>query len=166
MDHLWSPWRYRYVQKGPPEQGCVFCRMAAEGNDEQNHVLHRGQHNFVVLNLYPYTTGHLMVVPYEHVDSLEAASAETLSEMMLLAQKSQRHLREVYKPGGFNIGMNLAESAGAGIPGHIHLHVLPRWYGDTNFMTTVAETRVLPEDLPATYAKLRAAFEGALKISS
>ncbi|MGD0296144.1 MAG: HIT domain-containing protein [Bryobacteraceae bacterium] len=151
MDYLWSPWRYQYVQKKLPDIGCVFCRP-------EKFVVYRGKLNFVVLNLYPYTTGHLMIVPYEHIGSLQAASAETLQEMILLAQQAQRHLAAIYKPDGFNLGMNLGESAGAGIADHIHLHVLPRWYGDTSFVTTISETRVLPEDLSVTHQKLAAAF--------
>jgi ATP adenylyltransferase len=159
MDHLWSPWRYQYVQKTKTGEGCIFCQAAASGEDQENLLVHRGQRNFVMLNLYPYTTGHLMVVPYEHVDTLEDAAAQTLEEMILLVRRSQCHLREIYKPPGFNLGMNLGESAGAGIAEHIHMHVLPRWPGDTNFMTTIGETRVLPEALPDTWRKLRAAFE-------
>jgi ATP adenylyltransferase len=158
MEHLWSPWRYRYVTTQRAGMSCIFCQVAAEEKDEENLVVYRGRHNFIVLNRYPYTSGHLMIVPYEHVDSLDGATAEVLQEMILLAQQSQAHLREIYKPEGLNLGMNLGESAGAGIAGHIHLHVLPRWTGDTNFMTTVSETRVLPEDLPATYRKLRQSF--------
>jgi ATP adenylyltransferase len=160
MDHLWSPWRYRYVQKEAREPGCVFCRIPAEHRDEENLLVHRGARCFAMLNLYPYSTGHMMVVPYQHVDMLEGTPDETLQEMILLARDAQRHLREVYKPGGFNIGMNLGESAGAGIAEHIHMHVLPRWMGDTNFMTTTAETRVLPEELATTYRKLRSAWGG------
>jgi ATP adenylyltransferase len=158
MDHLWSPWRYQYVQKEKTGSGCVFCQAAAAGRDEENLVVYRARKNYIILNLYPYSTGHLMVVPYEHVDTLGAASQETLEEMMLLVQRSERHLQEIYKPPGFNLGMNLGESAGAGIAEHIHMHVLPRWPGDTNFMTTVAETRVLPEDLSVTWRKLKEAF--------
>jgi ATP adenylyltransferase len=160
MDHLWSPWRYQYVQKEHAAAGCILCQKAAEQNDAENFLVYRGKHNFIVLNLYPYTTGHLMIVPYEHVDTLEAASKESLEEMILLAQEAQRHLGAIYKPTGFNLGMNLGESAGAGIAGHIHMHVLPRWTGDTSFITTVAETRVLPEDLAVTYRKLNEAFWG------
>jgi ATP adenylyltransferase len=158
MDHLWSPWRYQYVQTARAADGCIFCQKAAEQNDQENFLVHRGQHNFILLNIYPYTTGHLMVAPYAHVDTLEAASQEALQEMMLLTQQAQRHLRETYKPDGFNLGMNLGESAGAGIAGHIHMHLLPRWVGDASFMTTVSETRVLPEDLTVTYRKLSKAF--------
>jgi ATP adenylyltransferase len=117
MDQLWSPWRYQYVQKAHATEGCIFCQKAAEQNDAENLVVYRGKQNFVVLNLYPYTIGHMMVVPYEHIATLEAASAGTLEEMILLAQRAQRHLREIYRSPGFNIGMNLGESAGAGIAG-------------------------------------------------
>ena len=158
MDHLWSPWRYRYVQKADPQDVCIFCQKAAESRDEENFIVWRAKLNYVILNLYPYTTGHLMIAPYEHVATLEAAPDETLREMTLLAKQSQHYLRSIYKPGGFNIGMNIGEMAGAGVAGHIHLHVVPRWVGDANFMTTAGETRVLPEDLAETYRKLKAAF--------
>ena len=158
MDHLWSPWRYQYVQKKETGGECVFCRAAQAGRDEEYLIVHRALKNFVILNLYPYSTGHLMVVPYDHVDTLHGATPAALEEMMLLVQQSERHLQQIYQPPGFNLGMNLGQSAGAGIAEHIHMHVLPRWPGDTNFMTTVAETRVLPEDLATTWRKLRDAF--------
>ena len=160
MDHLWSPWRYRYVQgaRDSDDAACIFCRMAAEKKDDENFIVHRGARNFVVLNLFPYTTGHMMIVPYEHVASLECATPESLQEMILLARAAERHLAQVYRAPGFNLGMNLGEMAGAGIAGHLHMHVLPRWAGDTNFMTAVAETRVMPEELASTYRKLREAF--------
>ena len=157
MDHLWSPWRYQYVQKEKTGSGCVFCLAAASREDEDNLVVYRGG-IIVMLNLYPYSTGHLMVVPYQHVDNLQDATRETLEEMILLVREAQRHLGDIYRAPGINLGMNLGESAGAGIAEHIHMHVLPRWPGDTNFMTTVAETRVLPEDLPSTWRRLREAF--------
>jgi len=158
MDHLWSPWRYQYVTTGASRTGCIFCEIAAASRDEENLVVFRAHDNYVVLNRYPYTSGHLMIVPYLHVDTLEAAPGQTLHELIELAQAAQRHIREIYKPDGFNLGMNLGQSAGAGIAGHIHMHVMPRWTGDTSFITTVAETRVLPEDLAVTYRKLTAAF--------
>ena len=158
MDHLWSPWRYQYVQKEKTGSGCVFCLAAASREDQDNLVVFRGRNNLVMLNLYPYSTGHLMVVPYQHVDNLQDATRGTLEEMILLVRDAQRHLSEIYRAPGINLGMNLGESAGAGIAEHIHMHVLPRWPGDTNFMTTVAETRVLPEDLPSTWRRLREAF--------
>jgi ATP adenylyltransferase len=158
MDHLWSPWRYQYVQKERTGSGCVFCLAAASKQDQENLVVYRGRNNFVMLNLYPYSTGHLMVVPYQHVDNLQDATGETLEELILLVRDAQQHLAEIYRAPGFNLGMNLGESAGAGIAEHIHMHVLPRWPGDTNFMTTIAETRVLPEDLSATWRKVSEAF--------
>lgn len=127
-------------------------------HDEHNFVLHRAQHCFVVLNLYPYISGHLMIVPYLHTSEFDATPKEVTDEMMDQAKRSQTALREVYKPAGFNLGMNLGSAAGAGIADHLHIHVLPRWAGDTNFMTTVGEARVLPEDLPTTYSKLRVKF--------
>jgi ATP adenylyltransferase len=159
MDHLWSPWRYQYVSKSGPAAGCIFCLKGSQQLDRENYVIHRGPLTFALLNIYPYSTGHLMIAPYEYVASLEPASEAIVNEMMQTARLAEIHLCEVYKPQGFNIGMNLGESAGAGVPGHIHMHVLPRWAGDTNFMTTVAETRVLPESLDVTYDKLKKAFE-------
>ncbi len=158
MDRLWSPWRYQYVKGGPATAGCVFCQKAEAGNEEENLVLHRGVHCYALLNLYPYTNGHLMIAPYEHVDSLAAASAAAAAEMMELARIAETALRRVYQPGGINLGMNLGECAGAGVAGHIHLHVLPRWLGDANFMSVVGETRVLIEELPVTWQRLREAF--------
>ena len=158
MDHLWSPWRYRYVSTAGPSQACIFCAKSASSDDRANYVVLRAQHNFVLLNLYPYTTGHLMIAPYEHVATLSEAHPETLAEMMRLTQRAEQALRQVYKPEGVNIGMNLGECAGAGVAGHIHMHVLPRWVGDASFMTSVAETRVLPEVLETTYDRLQKAL--------
>jgi ATP adenylyltransferase len=133
--------------------------MAADPeHDEDNFVLHRAAHTFVVLNIYPYITGHLMVVPYLHTSEFDSLAKEITDELMDLAKRSQTALREVYSPSGFNLGMNLGAAGGAGITDHMHIHLLPRWSGDTNFMTTVAETRVLPEDLKTTYSKLRKKF--------
>ena len=138
---------------------CVFCRLAGDTeNDETNFVLHRGTNAFVALNLYPYITGHLLVVPYQHLGDLDSTAKEITDELMDLTKKSETALGKVYSPPGFNIGMNLGAAAGAGIPDHIHLHILPRWSGDTNFMTSVAETRVIPEDLHTTYNRLRGQF--------
>ena len=161
MERLWSPWRAKYIASGVDSQRdeCVFCLIASHPeDDETNFVLHRAQHAFIVLNLYPYITGHLMVVPYLHTSEFDSTAKEITDELMDLAKRSQTALREVYKPSGFNMGMNLGSAAGAGIADHLHIHLLPRWGGDTNFMTTVGESRVLPEDLPATYAKLRHKF--------
>jgi ATP adenylyltransferase len=158
MDRLWSPWRYRYVSTASPG-GCIFCEKASSSDDRGNLVVLRAERNFLLLNLYPYTNGHLMIAPYEHVATLEDAAPATLEEMMRLTTRAQKALREVYKPGGFNIGMNLGECAGAGVAGHIHMHVLPRWFGDASFMSTVGETRVLPEALETTYDRLKAALQ-------
>ena len=158
MDHLWSPWRYRYIQTAEGTDTCIFCQKAGEQKDEENLIVHRGRHNFVILNLFPYTTGHLMVAPYQHVDTLDKADEASVTEMMLLVRDAQTHLGSVYKAHGFNLGMNLGSAAGAGIDGHIHMHVLPRWRGDANFMSVIGETRVMPEDLGETYRKLRDAW--------
>jgi len=158
MDYLWSPWRYQYVTKSAPLVGCVFCVAWTEERDREHYVVHRAQHNFVMLNLYPYSTGHLLIAPYQHIATLEAAPEPVTQEMMQLVRQSEVHLRAAYRPQGLNIGMNIGESAGAGVPGHIHMHVLPRWAGDTNFMTTVSETRVLPESLDVTFEKLKKAW--------
>jgi ATP adenylyltransferase len=137
----------------------VLCRIAANPDqDATNFVLHRSPHAFVVLNLYPYITGHLMVVPYLHTSEFDSVAKEITDEMMDLAKRAQAALREVYSPSGFNLGMNLGAAAGAGIADHIHIHLLPRWTGDTNFMTTVGDSRVIPEALETTYAKLRLKF--------
>lgn len=132
--------------------------MAAAQNDEESLIVRRGEHNFVVLNRFPYTSGHLMIVPYSHVPELGGLSDAGATEMMALTRAAERHLRGIYRPDGLNLGMNIGESAGAGIAGHIHMHVLPRWTGDANFMTTVGETRVLPEELDVTWRRLKTAF--------
>ena len=165
MDILWSPWRYDYIKSGSsdehsrPPSSCVFCALKEEaGDDESKAILHRGRYNFVVLNIYPYISGHLLIVPYEHLGELDAAPKETTDELMDLAKRAQTLLRENYRPHGFNLGMNLGRAAGAGVADHIHMHVMPRWTGDTNFMSTIGETRVIPEDLSTTYNKLHGKF--------
>ena len=160
MDYLWSPWRYRYVSSADGTPGCIFCTAASEHKDEENLVAWRGRHNFVILNRYPYTSGHLMVVPYAHVATLEELPDETLSEMALLTRDAEKHLRAIYRPEGLNLGMNIGKCAGAGIADHVHTHVVPRWTGDSNFMSVVGETRVLPEELGETYRKVSAAWRG------
>jgi ATP adenylyltransferase len=158
VDYIWSPWRYPYLTAAKQPEGCIFCAMAAGDQDEESLVVFRGEHNFVVLNRFPYTSGHLMVVPYLHVPDLAGLDDATAGELMALTRASERHIRHTYRPDGLNLGMNIGESAGAGIAGHIHMHVLPRWTGDANFMSTVAQTRVLPEDLHVTWRRLREAF--------
>ena len=159
MDYLWTPWRYQYVTKGAEPSGCVFCASGSDtAHDKEHLVIHRGAKNFVLLNRYPYTSGHVMVVPYEHAATLEDLPDETLVELIRMARAAERQLRRVYRPEGLNFGFNIGQSAGAGIAGHVHLHALPRWTGDTSFMTSIGETRVLPEDLDTTWERLRKAF--------
>lgn len=160
LDRLWSPWRSQYISgEGSSMSGCVFCELQSDpSKDEQNFVLYRGATSYIVLNLYPYVSGHLLIVPYAHVGELDGADKETTDEMMDLSKRCQTALRDIYRPDGFNLGMNLGSAAGAGIVAHIHMHILPRWNGDTNFMTSVADSRVLPEDLATTYEKLRGRF--------
>jgi len=158
MDYLWTPWRYSYIASGPKKDGCVFCQAVAAQDDAGTLIVLRAEKSFVILNRYPYTSGHVMVVPYAHVSDFSAADPDALAEMMRLAQRVQVALVHTYRPEGFNIGMNLGRAAGAGIVDHLHLHVLPRWSGDANFMTVVGETRVEPEELPTTYERLRKAL--------
>lgn len=158
MDHVWSPWRYKYISKQVKDAGCVFCKLSATQRDAENFILFRGAHNFIVLNIFPYTSGHLMIVPYQHVAELHAVAKPISDEMMDLAKECQKALSEAYRPNGFNLGINLGEAAGAGIAEHLHLHVLPRWIGDANFTTTIGETRILPEDLETTYGRLKGYF--------
>jgi ATP adenylyltransferase len=159
MDYLWTPWRFRYIADAAKDEGCVFCAALAIKNDAAALIVLRANKNFVILNRYPYTSGHVMIVPYTHSADLAATDVESLAEMMALAQRVQVALERTYRPQGYNLGMNLGRAAGAGVTGHLHLHVLPRWSGDSNFMTVVSETRVEPEDLSTTYEKLRSALE-------
>jgi ATP adenylyltransferase len=166
LDHLWSPWRLEYVISQKPE-GCVFCRAlrppkqptSAAASAEADLVVHQGQLAYVILNLYPYNNGHLMVVPYRHEASLAALTRDEMNELGALTQLSERVLREAYRLEGINVGVNLGSPAGAGIEEHVHLHLVPRWNGDTNFMTVVGDTRVLPEDIRATASRLKPVFE-------
>ena len=156
MDRLYSPWRYRYVSStSHAVDGCVFCAAAAD----EPLVLARGAAVFVILNLYPYNSGHLMVVPNRHVASLAHLDSAELSELMAFVQRAEIALNEVYQPQGINVGVNLGRAAGAGIADHLHVHLVPRWVGDTNFMSVVGETRVLPEEVPASAERLRPVFE-------
>ena len=161
MDHLFSPWRYQYLRSAtkPPSDGdCVFCKIAQTEDDEAELVVYRGERNYVVLNRYPYINGHSMVIPYEHVSTLEAPPVETLEEMMRLTRRLETALRSLYRPDGVNIGMNIGRAAGAGVAGHIHMHALPRWFADANFLSVVGETRVLAEELDVTWRRLREAL--------
>ena len=160
MDYLWTPWRYQYMaQAASPERpACIFCQALAEGKDSETLIVHRGAKAFLILNRFPYTSGHVMIVPYAHVAELKLCGAETLDEMMQLAQRVEAVYRREYRPDGMNLGMNLGRAAGAGVAAHLHLHMLPRWIGDSNFMTVTGETRVHPEDLKTTYDRLSRAL--------
>lgn len=158
MDHLWSPWRLEYIL-GPKAPHCVFCQKITAGDDQAEHMVLRGQTCYITLNKYPYNNGHLLIVPYAHVPSLEDLPTETLTEVMLLANKGMAALRMAMRPQGFNVGANLGKVSGAGIEAHVHLHVVPRWSADTNFMSVVGDTRTIPESLDQTFAGLRKALE-------
>jgi ATP adenylyltransferase len=182
MDLLWTPWRYAYVTTAdgavrpgvppslnawPGDLHCVFCNliasidyaiangMSADEAEAAGGLILRGKHCFVCLNAYPYTSGHVMVMPYAHQDRLAKLPRETAHELIDMAQLTERALERLYRPHGLNFGMNLGQAAGAGVAGHLHMHAMPRWVGDTNFMTTIGETRVLPEDLGTTWKRLR-----------
>ena len=158
MDHLWSPWRLEYVKASKPDTECVFCLALGPGSADPL-VLFQGRTAYVVLNRYPYNNGHLMVVPCRHVATLTGLTPEELLEVAVLTQRSEAALREAYEPGGINVGLNLGKPAGGGIHYHLHVHLVPRWIGDANFMTVVGETRVLAEELGATAERLRPIFE-------
>jgi ATP adenylyltransferase len=185
MDYLWTPWRYAYITSAdtaarpgvparlaawPGDLGCVFCNLIASidfaiangmGRDEAEAaggLVLRGKHCFICLNAFPYTSGHVLAMPYAHLDRLAALPTATAHELIELAQRAELVLERLYRPHGFNFGMNLGQAGGAGVAGHVHLHALPRWAGDTNFMTAIAETRILPEDLETTWKRLRQAF--------
>ena len=186
MDHLWTPWRYAYVtatdgaprpgvpsslSAWPGDLGCVFCNLIAsidhaiangmkpEEAEAAGGLILRAKHCFICLNAYPYTSGHVMVMPYAHLDRLSALPVEAAHELMDLAKRTELVLQKLYNPHGFNFGLNIGKAGGAGVAGHLHLHALPRWAGDTNFMTTVAESRVLPEELDITWKRMREAFQ-------
>jgi ATP adenylyltransferase len=158
VDVIRSPWRQAYVSQGAHEPDCVLCRALEGAGSPDSLVVHEAPLSFVVMNLYPYNSGHVMISPRRHVARLSEASPEEVTELMLLARRSEAILQQLYRPDGINVGMNLGRSAGAGVDGHIHLHVVPRWSGDTNFMTVVGETRVVPEDPVAASARLRPHF--------
>ena len=170
MDFLWSPWRYRYVTGQEPTKpgkraadgsdatGCIFCDKLADSNDEANLILHRGARAFALLNLYPYCSGHVMIAPNAHVGSLGATDDATWAEIATLAKRVEAAIQTAYHPDGVNLGMNLGASAGAGIADHIHMHILPRWVADANFVSVIGETRVLPEALDVTWERIRKAF--------
>ena len=158
METLFTPWRYSYIVRSPQEPECFFCAAGREPEDADRLVVHMAHHHLVMLNLHPYSSGHLMVAPLAHLASPFESSEEACAEFWPLVLKTQRVLAKAYTPDGFNLGMNVGRSAGAGVPGHFHFHVVPRWAGDTNFMTVLAEVRLLPEDLRQSRERLRALF--------
>jgi ATP adenylyltransferase len=157
---IWAPWRLAYVKDAAKdnEEECIFCAKPAADDDEATLIVHRGEHSFVILNLFPYTNGHLMVAPYAHIGRIQELPPETVAEMMDLAQRAMSRLEHVYEPHGFNVGFNQGRVAGAGVEHHIHMHVVPRWGGDTNFMPVIADTRVMPQTLEQSYEALKGAF--------
>ena len=154
MDYLWTPWRYAYVSGAAPVTGCIFCNAPKE-TDEKARIVYRGVQCYVILNTFPYTSGHAMIVPYAHLDELSKLPPDTALEMMTLTQRMEVVLRDLYHPDGINLGMNLGKAAGAGVAGHVHMHILPRWIADANFVSVIGETRVLPEALEVTWERIR-----------
>jgi ATP adenylyltransferase len=159
MDYLWTPWRYAYVTGAAQASACVFCDLPRLGDDAKAHIVHRGQTCYIVLNTFPYTPGHVMIVPFAHLDELQKVPAPAAHEMMDLAQRMEAVLRQLYRPDGINMGLNIGKAAGAGVAGHVHLHALPRWVADANFVSVIGETRILPETLDTTYARIKAALQ-------
>jgi ATP adenylyltransferase len=160
MDYLWTPWRYQYLEQATQgkQPDCIFCEALALNRDEETLIVHRAKKSFVILNRFPYTSGHVLIVPNAHVAELHLCQPGALEEMMEFAQKLEGVYHQEYKPDGMNLGMNLGKAAGAGVAGHLHLHMLPRWIGDSNFMTVTGETRVHPEDLRTTFDRLKKAL--------
>ena len=158
MDYLWTPWRYAYVTNAEKASGCIFCDLPKLGDDVKARIVYRGQHCYIILNTFPYTPGHVMVVPYVHLDELQKLPVAAAHEVMDLTQRMEAVLRQLYTPDGINLGMNVGRAAGAGVAGHIHMHVLPRWVADANFASVIGETRVLPESLETTYQRIKGAI--------
>jgi ATP adenylyltransferase len=158
MDYLFTPWRYAYISGAAQTSGCIFCDLPKEP-DEKARIVFRGKNCFIILNTFPYTNGHVMVVPYAHLDELHKLPGETAEEMMALTQRMEVVLRSLYRPDGINLGMNIGKAAGAGVAGHVHMHVLPRWVADANFVSVIGETRVLPETLEVTWQRIRTALK-------
>lgn len=160
MKRLFSPWRMKYIQNTKSkDEGCIFCDALKKHDNEVNLVIARGTTSFALLNLFPYTSGHMMVAPFDHKTNLDELTPQSRGEMMELVSLCIVVLKKVYNPQAFNVGANIGEAAGAGVPGHVHLHIVPRWAGDTNFMSTVGEVRVLPESIDQTYSRIRAAWQ-------
>ncbi|MBI4180538.1 MAG: HIT domain-containing protein [Chloroflexi bacterium] len=157
MKQIWASWRMEYIEQ-EKEEGCFLCQKPGQDNDTANYILYRGEKNYVIMNAYPYTPGHLLVAPYRHLASLEDLTAAERHEHFDIVSRSIKVLRQAFSPAGFNLGVNIGKVAGAGIEGHVHTHIVPRWLGDTNFMTVIADVRVLPEALAETYHKLKGQF--------
>jgi ATP adenylyltransferase len=159
LDYIWSPWRMTYIENPNKEETCVFCTEPTRSDSPENLIVFRGQQTYVILNRYPYTSGHLMVVPYLHQPTLELLSPEIRAEMIEMVSNAIEVLKTEYNPQGFNIGINIGSAAGAGIVEHVHMHVVPRWAGDTNFMSSLGSTRVLPEELPVTWKRVKETWD-------
>jgi ATP adenylyltransferase len=159
MNHLWSPWRMTYIENANKENGCVFCNAQAKEDGPENLIVHRGPLAYIIVNRYPYTSGHVMVVPFAHKPNLEGLDSATRAEMMELTSQATGVLHKIYGAESFNVGVNIGEAAGAGVREHVHIHIVPRWVGDTNFMASLAQTRVLPESLDDTWRRIRDGFQ-------
>ena len=157
MQQIWAPWRMQYIQMEKPK-GCILCEKSAQHDDAANYILYRGDKNFVIMNIYPYNPGHLLIAPYHHAANLDDLTPEELHEHIEIVSRSVKILRQAFDPGGFNLGTNIGKVAGAGISDHVHTHIVPRWQGDVNFMPVLADTRVVPEALNETYQKLKDKF--------
>jgi len=162
MKRLWASWRMKYISSADKQPGCAFCEALKKEDSEENLIVHRGKNSLIILNKYPYTSGHLMVAPLAHVANIEELDAETGNEIFQLITRSTTTLKKIYRPEGFNIGANLGQAAGAGIPGHLHFHIVPRWNGDTNYMSTIGEIRVIPEDIEVTYKRIKEQLQNSL----
>lgn len=158
MKRLWSPWRMEYIQTSTPKDECPFCSALTSSTPSDHFLVHKGEKAFVILNRYPYTTGHVLILPLEHRENMRELEPETRAEMMELINYALGVLEKIYHPEGFNIGLNMGEAAGAGIPKHLHWHIVPRWAGDTNYMTAVGDVRVMPETLQDTYQRIKTAW--------
>ena len=158
VEHIWTPWRMEYIQGDHQEEGCIFCQAAAAEDELKHLVFYRGEHVYMILNRYPYTSGHVMCVPYVHEARLHGIKKSARMEMMEQTSKAVEVLQSVYNPDGFNVGLNFGKMAGAGVADHLHMHIVPRWAGDTNFMASIGKTRVIPESLPETYMRVRDAW--------
>lgn len=160
MQQLWAPWRLQYIlDGGEAEEGCIFCVKPEQEKDKENLILYRGEHSFIIMNLFPYNNGHLMIVPYQHAQDLDEVSNDVLIEVIALIKKSQHIMKQVFAAQGFNIGINVGKAAGAGIDEHIHIHIVPRWAGDTNFMPILADIKVIPQHIQAAYDLLLPFFK-------